>query len=445
MLLSMANLRCRKEVAMSNALQDFQGAGDVGITPDDNPGLEAFLQGEASPTEVASQPQGLQLKTTGGDTLIEQIELFLRSQWLFRYNIVANKAEFKLVKKPDAPFTEMRDFDYNSILRDLKYADLQCSMSTLRMILASKFMPEYDPYIEYTSTLPEWDGQTDYIERLANTVTTGNPDFWQRAFKKWFVAMTASWMQTEVVNHTALILNGAQGVGKTTWLGNLIPPPLRKYVFAGMINVRDKDSQVKLSECCLIVMDELENMGRNLDALKELITKKDIYLRRAYAFTHERYIRRASFAGSINNKDFLHDITGNRRFLCFEAKRIDYQIFTDLDKAYAQAISLAQNGFQYWFSQEEMAELEQNNEEFRAVIPEEEQLMAFYEPCNDADPEAVFMKTTDILKNLLRLSGLRSLSEQKLGRVLMAHFKRIKRQGRYEYMIKTKNQEVTNR
>ena len=445
MLLSMANLRCRKEVAMSNALQDFQGAGDVGITPDDNPGLEAFLQGEASPTEVASQPQGLQLKTTGGDTLIEQIELFLRSQWLFRYNIVANKAEFKLVKKPDAPFTEMRDFDYNSILRDLKYADLQCSMSTLRMILASKFMPEYDPYIEYTSTLPEWDGQTDYIERLANTVTTGNPDFWQRAFKKWFVAMTASWMQTEVVNHTALILSGAQGVGKTTWLGNLIPPPLRKYVFAGMINVRDKDSQVKLSECCLIVMDELENMGRNLDALKELITKKDIYLRRAYAFTHERYIRRASFAGSINNKDFLHDITGNRRFLCFEAKRIDYQIFTDLDKAYAQAISLAQNGFQYWFSQEEMAELEQNNEEFRAVIPEEEQLMAFYEPCNDADPEAVFMKTTDILKNLFRLSGLRSLSEQKLGRVLMAHFKRIKRQGRYEYMIKTKNQEVTNR
>jgi len=45
-----------------------------------------------------------------------------------------------------------------------------------------------------------------------------------------------------------------------------------------------------------------------------------------------------------------------------------------------------------------MAELEQNNEEFRAVIPEEEQLMAFYEPCDESDPEAVFMKTTDILK-----------------------------------------------
>nr|WP_288793333.1 VapE domain-containing protein [uncultured Alistipes sp.] len=427
---------------MSNALQDFQGAGDVGITPDDNLGLEAFLQGETSPAQLTSQSQGLQLKTTGGNTLIEQIELFLRAQWLFRYNVVSNKAEFKLVKEPDTPFAEMRDFDYNSILRDLKYADLQCSMNMLRTILTSNFMVEYDPYAEYTASLPRNDGQIDYIELLADTVTTGNQDFWRRAFKKWFVAMVASWIQPEVVNHTALILSGAQGVGKTTWLGNLIPAPLRKYVYAGMVNVRDKDSQVKLSECCIIIMDELENMSRNLDALKELITKRDIHIRRAYSYTHEHYTRRASFAGSINNKDFLHDITGNRRFLCFEAKQINYQPFADLDKAYSQAIHLAQNGFQYWFSQEELFELEQNNEEFRAVIPEEEQLMAFYESCDEADPEGGFMKTTDILKNLLRLSGLRSLSEQKLGRVLMAHFKRVKRQGRYGYLIKTKTQEV---
>ena len=426
-----------------NQSQSLSTAPHDGITPDDSPAMDEMLQGVTPLTEVAPQPQGLQLKTTGGDTLIEQIELFLRARWIFRYNVVSNKAEFKLVKDPGAPFVEMRDFDYNSILRDLKYADLQCSMSTLRMILASKFMVEYDPYIEYTVNLPEYDGQTDYIEQLADTVATGNQVFWRRAFKKWFVAMAASWMQPEVVNHTALIMSGEQGIGKTTWLGNLIPTPLRKYVYAGMVNVRDKDSQVKLSECCIIIMDELENMSRNLDALKELITKRDIHIRRAYAFTHEHYTRRASFAGSINNKDFLHDITGNRRFLCFEAKQIDYRLFANLDKAYAQAVYLAQNGFQYWFSQDELTELEQNNEEFRAVIPEEEQLMAFYEPCTEDDADAVFMLNTEILKNLLRLSGLRTLSDQKLGRVLKARkFIRIKRQGRYGYLIKTKTQEV---
>ena len=139
----------------------------------------------------------------------------------------------------------------------------------------------------------------------------------------------------------------------------------------------------------------------------------------------------------------MHDITGNRRFLCFEAKQIDYKPFAGLDKAYAQAINLIQNGFQYWFSQDELSELEQNNEEFRAVIPEEEQLMAFYEPCTEDDTDAVFMLNTEILKNLLRLSGLRTLSGQKLGRVLKARkFIRIKRQGRYGYLIKTKTQEV---
>ena len=164
----MVRLKYRKEGAMSNALQDYKGAADIGITPDDSPAMDEMLQGVTPLTEVAPQPQGLQLKTTGGDTLIEQIELFLRARWIFRYNVVSNKAEFKLVKDPDAPFVEMRDFDYNSILKDLKYADLQCSMSTLRMILASKFMVEYDPYIEYTVNLPEYDGQTDYIEQLAD-------------------------------------------------------------------------------------------------------------------------------------------------------------------------------------------------------------------------------------------------------------------------------------
>ena len=30
---------------MSNALDEFKGVADAGITPDDNPGLEAFVEG----------------------------------------------------------------------------------------------------------------------------------------------------------------------------------------------------------------------------------------------------------------------------------------------------------------------------------------------------------------------------------------------------------------
>ena len=61
------------------------------------------------------------------------------------------------------------------------------------------------------------------------TSSTKADRLWRVCFKKWFVAMVASWMKDEVVNHTVLVLVGRQGIFKTTWLDNLIPPELRAY------------------------------------------------------------------------------------------------------------------------------------------------------------------------------------------------------------------------
>ena len=114
-----------------------------------------------------------------------------------------------------------------------------------------------------------------------------------------------------------------------------------------------------------------------------------------------------------------------------------------MDQLYAQPIALERSGFQYWFDKDEMAVLERNNEAFRAVCVEEEQLTSFYEPCNEDDAGVLFMKTTDILKSLLQLSGLRSLSDQKLGRVLMSlGYKRVKKEGRYGYLLRLQKPSV---
>lgn len=114
-------------------------------------------------------------------------------------------------------------------------------------------------------------------------------------------------------------------------------------------------------------------------------------------------------------------------------------------QVYAQAIALERSGFQYWFDKDEMAVLERNNEAFRAVCVEEEQLTSFYEPCNEGDAGVLFMKTTDILKSLLQLSGLRSLSDQKLGRVLMSlGYKRVKKDGRYGYLLRLQKPSVSD-
>lgn len=62
-----------------------------------------------------------------------------------------------------------------------------------------------------------------------------------------------------------------------------------------------------------------------------------------------------SLAGFINNHDFLHDMTGNRHFLCFATEYIDYRFDIDIRQMHAQTIALEQKGFQYWFDKDEIA------------------------------------------------------------------------------------------
>lgn len=393
-----------------------------------------------APVARIQEPKEKPIETTTTNVL-RQIEAYLRAKYLFRLNVVSNKVEFKLKRHEQTPFVEMTDVDYNSILREIKLADLSCSIQTIRSLLLSDFSTSYDPYREFMHSLAPWDGATDHIDQIAQTVRTNDDPYWAFCFKKWFVAMAISWIDPEVVNHTAIVFTGPQGIGKTTWSRSLIPESLKRYLFAGKLNLADKDSQIKLSECCLLIMDELENMGsRNIEALKELITKADIYVRPAYGYVHKRYERRASLIGSTNNTDFLHDLTGNRRFLCFEAREFNAREHQHLERAYAQAYALAKQGFQFWFDQAEIERLEQNNEQFRAVIVEEEQLTTYYEPCGIDDPDALFMKTTDVLRNLQQFSGLRTLSDQRLGRVLSAlKYVRVKRQERYGYLLKLKH------
>src|SRR4030095_11423 len=227
-------------------------------------------------------------------------------------------------------------------------AQIRCSNTLLHTILNSDFCPEYNPFITYLESLPKWDGVTDHIAAIAATVKT-TESHWEMCFRKWIVAMIASVMEDHITNHTVIVFTGRQGIGKTTWIENLIVQELRRYLFSGTIQPGNKDTLVHLSECILIDLDELENLSKQqIGSLKEIITKSNIRIRRAYGRNNESLPRRASFAGSVNTAQFLTDTTGNRRFLCFNVSEIDYQNKIDMSLIYAQALTLFKSGFKFW-------------------------------------------------------------------------------------------------
>ena len=262
-------------------------------------------------------------------------------------------------------------------------------------------------------------GEAEELSMLSSEKSTplspqNNPAdaLWRLCFKKWFVAMVASWMRDEVVNHQVLVLIGKQGIYKTTWLEHLIPPELRSYC-CKMSNISDlnKDERLRIAEFGLINMDEIDALhSRELNQLKSLITSSDVNERAPYAYSKERRVRLASFCASGNRRDFLTDITGNRRWLPFEVESIQNPFFTTLpyDLMYAQAWALAQDPiFSYWFELDEIEVLEEHNQHFRDESNEEQLLMVYFAVPAEGSTNAKFLTTAEISEKLVSRGNIK--------------------------------------
>ena len=334
---------------------------------------------------------------------------------------------------------EMTKHDINSIVcHCAQECDVNITSREVMTALQSDLIPDVHPLREYILSLPPFTpDQPDWIDWVAQQVRVKpsgeeakgdkarGEEFWRACFKKWFVAMVASWMRDDIVNHQVLVLIGKQGIYKTTWLEHLIPPHLRAYA-CKLANSNDlnKDERLRIAEFGLISLDEIDSMNsRELNQLKSIITATDVNERAAYAYTKERRVRLASFCASGNRRDFLTDITGNRRWLPFEVESIQNPFTTLLpyERMYAQAWALAQDPFfSYWFDLDEIEVLEQHNQHFRDESNEEQLLPILFDV--PAEGKGEFLTTAQISERLITYGNIKKpMALSRLGMLLGAH------------------------
>ena len=361
-----------------------------------------------------------------------------------RYDVVGGKLQ---IRDADNRWREMSKQEINSaVCACAQEYQTNVSAREIITVLQSNIVPSVHPLREYVLSLqPYTPDQPDWIDWLAQQVKVKNNDnidnlrgnqlpaapmennsipsyttlhnttpssadrLWRVCFKKWFVAMVASWMRDEVVNHQVLVLIGRQGIFKTTWLEHLIPPELRAYCckLANTTQI-NKDDRLRLAEFGLINLDELDSMSsRELNTMKSIITASDVNERVAYGYTKERKIRLASFCASSNRREFLTDITGNRRWLPFEVENIQnpYETILPYERMYAQARYLIQYGFNYWFDLDDIATLEEHNETFRAQESEEQLLPILFDV--PAEGRGEFMTTAQISERLITYGNIK--------------------------------------
>lgn len=206
----------------------------------------------------------------------------------------------------------------------------------------------------------------------------------------------------------------------------------------------------KIAQAMLINLDEFEGMsGRELNIFKDLVTRKVISIRLPYARRSQNFPHTASFAGTCNYQEVLHDTTGNRRFLCFHVDSMEF-IKINYAQLYAQIKYLLNKpGYQYWFTQSENSRIEENNEDFIFHSPEEELVLTHIRKPERFE-KVHYLTVTEIAELIRERTGYQYShgTKAQLGKVMSKHgfeFHKGKNGRRYTVFIIDTEQVKSNR
>lgn len=336
---------------------------------------------------------------------ITDIQEYLRDRNVtFRHNLLSRRHE---MCEADGEWMEVSDLRVNSLYVGFcTKTGRRMNIHDLRILIESDYFPDYHPLREYLQSLPEWDG-IDYIDQLASTVQVIHCEqsFHNRYFKKWFVTMIACWMDSEKSNHEILTYIGSQGIYKSTFMRNLLPPQLRSYFCTKHFNHSlNRDDRMDLSEKALISLEEIDVLSaRELNQLNAIVGNPEVDERGIYERYREKRNQLVSFCATGNNPHFLSGPLGNRRWLPFLVSSIDspYEHPFCYTGLYSQAYALYRSNFRYWFTPEEQEVLYAHNQHFEEPSLEAELILSYF-----ALPTVNFPGTFYTSANIIeRISG----------------------------------------
>ncbi|NCD10121.1 MAG: hypothetical protein EOL98_11980 [Negativicutes bacterium] len=216
-------------------------------------------------------------------------------------------------------------------------------------ILAVAAERSYHPIKEYLDHLPEWDG-TSRVETLLIDYFNATDNSYTRAVtRKMMVAAVARIVHPGTKFDSVLILNGPQGIGKSTFFAKLAGDWFSDSLT--LTDMKDKAGPEKLQGYWILELGELAGMRKtDVEVVKSFISRSDDKYRASYGVNVESHPRQCIIVGSTNAESgFLRDITGNRRFwpvrISGDGKRKAWQMSVyDVEQIWAETLVLYAKG-----------------------------------------------------------------------------------------------------
>lgn len=211
-------------------------------------------------------------------------------------------------------------------------------------IVAQHF--ETHPVREYLRKL-KWDKEERLPFLFSHYFGTAQNEYTSAVGKNWLISAVARVMQPGCKVDFMVILEGAQGLGKSRSIRELFGAP---WFAEAMESPASKDFYQVLQGRWCVEISEMHSFSKaDVTKVKQAITTQDDVYRPSYGRFAQRFPRHNIFVGSTNDDDYLRDPTGARRFIPVRCNDINYdQLMRDRDQLWAEAYLRQQAGEPWW-------------------------------------------------------------------------------------------------
>ena len=177
---------------------------------------------------------------------------------------------------------------------------------------------------------------------------------------KFLVGAVARVMEPGCKQDHVLILEGVQGIGKSSAMGVLFDP----WCTDQQIKIGEKDTYEVMRGQWVIELPELDALSKaEVASAKAFFSRSRDRFRSFYGRRAATVPRQTVFVGTVNHFQYLRDASGNRRYWPVRCHRVDLaDLAEEKDQLWAEALHLYRQGVSWWVLPQEAAMFQEEQE-----------------------------------------------------------------------------------
>ena len=351
---------------------------------------------------------------------IESLESELQKREIeVKYNIISCETEFfRNNKKSEISENFVTEIYSNICDKYLKVTHTLVEQYLCYLAEKNKYNPVLDLF-----NSNQWDKQ-DHLTKVYNVLGIEEDDTLSRILLlKWFWQGHALLRNDDINPFGAdgvLTLTGNQGIGKTSFFRHM---SIKSEFFREGQKIKSLDKDT-MRRCHTTFIAELGELGStfkfaDIDDLKAFITQSRDQYRLPYGHKDIKKARRCNLAATVNDKEFLVDTTGNRRFWTIQIDNIDLEGLKNINalqvwlQIWEQYAKYNQQG--YRLNKTEQEQLNQRNKAYERKLKAEDEILDILDNAKTNNLKFEYMRVSDFQ---MKYSCLKGYTVNQISKVL---------------------------